>query len=91
MLYGSETLPLKEQDAIRLDRNDSRNLYAGEPFADVVYFILKRTRLKNILHHINNLHQNIKFTMEEESNGELDTLLKRENEKISVLVETYAY
>ena len=43
-----------------------------------VYSILKRTHLENVLHHINNLHQNIKFTMEEENNGELafDTLLK---------------
>ena len=43
--------------------------------------ILKRTYLEN--------HQNIKFTMEEESNGELafiDTLLKRNNGKIAVLV-----
>ena len=34
--------------------------------------------LENFFHHINNLHQNIKFTMEEESNGEpafLDTFL----------------
>ena len=40
-------------------------------------------------HHINNFHQNTKFTMEEESNGELaflDTLLKRHNRNISVLV-----
>ena len=45
--------------------------------------------LENFFHHINNLHQNIKFTMEEESNGELaflDTLLKRINGEISVLV-----
>ena len=43
-----------------------------------VYSILKRTHLENFFHHINNLHQNIKFTMEEENNGELafDTLLK---------------
>ena len=37
---------------------------------------------------INNLHQNIKFTVEEESNRELvflDTLLKRNNGEISVL------
>ena len=35
--------------------------------------------LEKFFHHINNLHQNIKFIMEEESNGELaflDTLLK---------------
>ena len=40
-------------------------------------------------HRINNLHQNIKFTMEEESTGELafaDALLKQNNGKISVLV-----
>ena len=45
--------------------------------------------LKNFFHHINNLHQNIKFTMEEESNGELaflNTLLKRNNVRISVLI-----
>ena len=44
---------------------------------------------RTFFHHINNLHQNIKFTMEEESNGELaflDTLLKRNNGEISVLV-----
>ena len=40
-------------------------------------------------YHINNFHQNIKFTMEEESDGELvflDTLLKWNDGKISVLV-----
>ena len=42
-----------------------------EQFMDDVYSILKRTHLKNFSHHINNLHQNIKFTMEEESHGEL--------------------
>ena len=60
-----------------------------ERFVDDVYSILKRTHLENFFHHINNLHQNIKFTMEEESNGELaflDTLLKRNNGEISVLV-----
>ena len=53
-----------------------------EQFVDDVYSILKRTHLENFLHHINNLHQNFKFSMEEECNGELaflDTLLKRNN------------
>ena len=60
-----------------------------EQFADGAYSILKRTHLENFFHHINNLHQNIKFTMKKESNGELaflDTLLKRNNGEISVLV-----
>ena len=60
-----------------------------ERFVDDVYSILKRTHLENFFHHINSLHQNIKFTMEEESNEELaflDTLLKRNNGEISVLV-----
>ena len=60
-----------------------------ERFVDQVYSIRKRTHLENIFHHINNLHQNIKFTMEEESNGELaflGTLLKRNNGEISLMV-----
>ena len=60
-----------------------------ERFIDGVYSILKRTHLENFSHHINNLHQNIKFATEEESNEELaflDTLLKRNNGEISVLV-----
>ena len=60
-----------------------------EWFVDGVYSIRKHMHLENFFHHINNLHQNIKFTMEEESNGELaflDTLLKRNNGEISVLV-----
>ena len=59
-----------------------------EQFADGVCSILKRTHLENFFHHINNLHQNIKFTTEE-SNGELalfETSLKRNKGKISVLV-----
>ena len=58
-------------------------------FVDDVYSILKRTHLENFSHHINNLHQNIKFTLEKESNGELaflDTLLTRNNGEISALV-----
>ena len=42
-----------------------------ELFADDVYSILKRTHLESFFHHIKNLHQSIKFTVEEESNGEL--------------------
>ena len=60
-----------------------------ERFVDDVYSIFKRMHLENFFHHINNLHQNIKFTMEEERNGELgflDTLLKQKNGEISVLV-----
>ena len=63
-----------------------------EKFVDDVYSILKRTHLVNFFHLINNLPQNIKFIMEEESNGELeflDTLLKRNNGKMSVLVYKY--
>ena len=50
-----------------------------ERFVDDVYSILKRMHLENFFHHINNLYQNIKFTIKEESNGELaflDSLLK---------------
>ena len=57
--------------------------------ADDMYSILKRTQLESVFHHISNLHQNIKFTMVEESNAEiafLDTLLKENNGVISVLV-----
>ena len=60
-----------------------------ERFVNDVYRILKRTQLENFFHHINNLHQNIKSTMEEERNGELafaNTLLKRNNGEISVMV-----
>ena len=45
--------------------------------------------MKNVLLHINNLHQNINFTMEEESNVELvhlDSLLKQNNGRTSVLL-----
>ena len=45
--------------------------------------------MENVFHYIKNLRQTIKFTMEEESNAELaflDTLLKRNNRDIFVLV-----
>ena len=64
-------------------------LKVWKQFVDDVYSFLKRTHLEKFFHHINNPHQNIKFTMEEESNGELaflNTLLKRNNREISVLV-----
>ena len=58
-------------------------------FFDDVYSIIKRMQLENFFHHINNLHQNITFTMEKKSNGEvafLKTLSKWNNGEISVLV-----
>ena len=58
-------------------------------FFNKVYFILKPAHLENFFHHTNNLHQIIKFTMQEESNGELlfhGALLKHNNGKISVLI-----
>ena len=62
--------------------------------------MLKRTHFENFLCHINNLHQNIKFTMDEECNGELsftDTLLNKIIERslywyigsLSTLTNTY--
>ena len=69
-------------------------LYPSEvwgQFVDGVYCNLKHTHLKIFFHHSNNLHQNIKFTIWNESNGELaflDTLLIRNNGKTSVLVDT---
>ena len=40
-------------------------------FVDDVYSVLKPTHLEHFSHHVNNPHQNIKFTLVEESNGEL--------------------
>ena len=61
-----------------------------ERFVDDVDSILKRTYLENFFHHnFFNLRQNIKFTVGVDCNGELaflDTLLKQNNGKISVLV-----
>ena len=60
-----------------------------ELFVNEIYSIFKRTHLENVFHHIKNLRQTIKFTMEEESNAELaflDTLLKRNNRDIFVLL-----
>ena len=73
---------------------------AWEQFVEDVFSTLKCMHLESFFHHINNLHQNIKFTMEEESNGELaflDTLLKQNNEEtlywyignLHILTNTY--
>ena len=53
-----------------------------------IYSILKCTYLEKFFHLINNIYQKIKFTIEGESNRELEfleTLLKANNGKISVL------
>ena len=58
-------------------------------FFDEIHSILKRMHLESFFNHFNNLHQNIKFTMEEERKGEpafLGILLKRNNGKFPVLV-----
>ena len=55
----------------------------------VINFILKHRHFENLFHYTNNLRQNIKFTMEKENNkkeASLGTLVKHNNEKISVLV-----
>ena len=60
-----------------------------EWFVEDIYSIFKRMHLENFFHHINNFQQNIKFTMQEESDGELaflDTLLIQNYGEISVLV-----
>ena len=47
-------------------------LHAYEPTAIfTALHLLKRTHVENIFHHINNIHQNIKFTTEDQGNGEL--------------------
>ena len=61
-----------------------------ERFVDDVCSILKRTHQENFFYHINNLHQNFRFVMEEENNGELvflGILLEHNNGKIFVLIQ----
>ena len=75
-----------ERTAISMALNP---LKVWEQFFDKVYSILKRTHLENFFQHINNLHQNIKCTIEEENNGVLaflDIVWKRDNGEISVLI-----
>ena len=55
-----------ERTAISMALHPSK---VWEQFVDNVYSISKCMHLENFSHH-NNLHQNIKFTMEEESNVE---------------------
>lgn len=60
-----------------------------ERFIDDSNSILKCVHLDKVFHHISNLPQSVKFTMEGESNKELaylDTLLERNNRKIFVLI-----
>ena len=47
------------------------SLKVWEQFVHDIYSIVECTLLENFFHHINNLHQNIKLTAEEESIGEL--------------------
>ena len=91
MSAGKITIDVSDCNSFKALRSSLERLSLGvwERFVDDVYSIVKRTQLENFFHHINNLLQNIKFTMEEESNGELaflDTLLKRNYGEISVLV-----
>ena len=55
--------------------NDNNNNKVGNSlritFIQFLNVHLKRANLEKNFHHIYNLRQNIKFTMEEESNGEL--------------------
>ena len=60
----------------------STALHPRKVYEQVVYSILNRTH--------NNMHQNMKFTMEEESNGELailDTLLRGNNGNLSIAIQ----
>ena len=69
-------MQVHEQTAIYMILHSQK---VWERFVDDVYSILNCKHLENFFHHSSNLHQNIKFTMEEQSNGELaflDTLLK---------------
>ena len=56
------------------EQTTKKTLYLSkvwEQFAGDVYPIPKRTHFKKFFHQINNLHQNIKLPVEEESDGEL--------------------
>ena len=60
-----------------------------ERFVNDLYPIIKQIYEENFFQHISNLYCNLKFTMKEESSGELaffDTLLNRENGNYTVFV-----
>ena len=81
--YGNSNLPIYFFTAL-----NPPNFW--EQFSDNVYCILKRTHLEKIFYYIKNRHQNIKFTIEEQSNGELaflDTILKRNNGNICIVMQ----
>ena len=78
-------MPIHEKTTI------STALHPRRVWGDLLmtYSIFKCSHFLHLFHHIRNLHQIIKFTMEEESNRELaflNTFLKRNNEKISLLI-----
>ena len=52
-------------------------LKVREQFVDDVYSILKHMHLENFFHHFNNLHQNVKFPVEEESIDNTSEKLRR--------------
>ena len=65
-------------------------------FVDDVFAIIKRLKLYEFHQHINNLHPQIKFTVEHEKDGSiafLDTMVKRKQQKLLVTVypQTYPY
>ena len=62
-----------------------------ERHVDDCFLIIKELHLNMFFHHVNNLHPQIKFTMEREENGclpFLDTLIKRNADK-SISVSVY--
>ena len=52
-------------------------LKVREQFVDDIYSILKHMHLENFFHHFNNLHQNVKFPVEEESIDNTSEKLQR--------------
>ena len=61
-----------------LEKTALHPLTIWERFVDDIYSVSKCRHLENIFHLIKILHQ-IKFNVEEESNGELAVLVNRES------------